>query len=97
MPLPEHLFKKIKCCLSNDNHIVHEPIYFKCDFNACKKCIIDSKLETLKCFGCNGTHPKADYLNAPVNTVAEFLVKTNLKDLFDDLNKKIEFFTGLIR
>jgi hypothetical protein len=39
MPLTKDLLKQLSCCLSDDGHIVQEPILIKCGANACKKCV----------------------------------------------------------
>ncbi len=34
MPIHQDLLKEIECCLSNDRHIVSEPVLFECGGNA---------------------------------------------------------------
>ena len=75
MPLPGALLNQIKCCLSNDGHILIEPVVLKCTGSACKECISDSEEEVIYCYACNGKHQKNDLLNATVNTVAKILVE----------------------
>ena len=52
MPIAESILNKLTCCFSTDGHIVIEPILFSiiCGGNACKKCVIDSEEEAIKCF-----------------------------------------------
>ncbi len=58
--MPEDIFNQMKCCLCDDGHIVVEPVFLKCCFNACKKCITNSTVALIPCFGCNNTHEKKE-------------------------------------
>ena len=97
MPIPENILKQIKCCLHDDGHIVNEPVLLKCGANACKKCVSDSIEGMLKCYFCNGQHEKKDLLNAPNNKMVESVITLFLDDLFQDLNKKLESTTVLLK
>ena len=99
MSLGGELLKQLKCCLSNDGHILHEPILLKCGANACKKCINESLSGTTKkCFHCNFNHEKVKDDDMTINSIADTLVKSSLSDLFEDLEIKmsntVEFLTG---
>ena len=99
MAIRETILKQMRCCLSDDGHIVHEPIALNCGLYACKKCIDNSVVSTLKCLGCNGTHEKYDFINAPISKCIEPFIQSFLPDLFQDLNEKLkstcDLFKGL--
>jgi hypothetical protein len=91
MTLQEELLKKIKCCFHKDGHIAIDPIIvLPCQSSACKKCIVDSKGENLNCINCNQKHEKTSLLNAPLNQLAETVIKCSLNDLFEYIDLKIE-------
>jgi hypothetical protein len=90
MPIPEVFLNQLKCCFSNDGHIAIEPILVGCGDNGCKKCVIDSKEEAIKCFSCNENHKKSDLIKAPVIKVAVSMVQTFLNDLFDYVETTLE-------
>jgi hypothetical protein len=101
MPIPEAILDQIKCCLSNDGHIVHEPILLNCGANCCKNCIRQSRNYMIPCFGCNGHHEKIlTLLNAPINKIVETIIHSSLDDLIEHLDVKIQnataFMTGLM-
>jgi hypothetical protein len=53
MPISQKILNLIRCCLSDDGHIIIiEPVNLICGLNACKKCVDDSTLTTIQCFGC---------------------------------------------
>ena len=97
MPIPENKLSQMKCCLNDDGHIVHEPVLFKCSYNACKKCISDSTVATIKCFGCNGNHENVDLLNAADNKIVDALINSLLSDLFEDLKNKMKSTAQLLK
>ena len=84
MPIPGGLLKEMKCCLSNDGHIIFEPILISCGGNACKQCVSESEDGNLNCFNCNDKHERKVLLNSPNNKIVETLVKSFLNDLFTD-------------
>jgi hypothetical protein len=90
MTIPETLLKQMRCCLYDDEHIVHEPIVLICGFNACKKCINCSTVTTIKCFGCSGFHELKDLLNAANNKFVESYSQSFLTDLFQDLRTELQ-------
>ena len=89
MPIPEQILNQMKCCLSNDGHIVIEPVLLTCGANACKQCVNLSSEEMMKCFSCNEKHAKKNFLNSSINTFVETSVKSFLAELFQDLNFKL--------
>ena len=97
MTLPEDVLNQMRCCLSDDGHIVHESIVLKCGLNACKKCV--ERVYTLECFGCKSTHEQNDFINAPISKLIESFIQSFLPDLFQDLNEKLksscDFVKGL--
>ena len=97
MSIPEDMLKQMRCCLSDDGHIVHEPIALKCGLYACKKCIDNSVVSTLKCLGCNGTHEKNDFINAEISKLVESIIKSFLPDLFQYLNEKMIYTCDLLK
>ena len=90
MPVPDALLNQIKCCLSNDGHILIDPVVLKCKGNACKECLSDSKEEAIHCYSCNGKHQKKDLINAIENTVAKTLVDNFMGDLFEYTENRIK-------
>ena len=90
MPIPKSLLDQMKCCFLNDGHIAIEPITISCGANACKKCVIDSKEEVMKCFSCKENHKKSDLINLPISKLAESMVKTFLNDLFEYVETILE-------
>ena len=97
MTIPETLFNQMRCCLYDDGHVVDEPLLLKCGFQACKKCIIDPTVTTIKCFGCNGEHEKNDLLNSPINKFVEPFIQLFLPDLFQDLRTKLHSTANLLK
>ena len=97
MTLPEDVLNQIRCFLSDDGHIVHEPIVLKCGLNACKKCVESSAVSTLKCFGCKSTHEKNDFINSPIIKFIESFIQSFLPDLFQDLNEKLKYTCDLLK
>jgi hypothetical protein len=83
MPIPEAILNQLKCCLSNDGHVAIEPILVSCGSSVCKKCVIDSKDEAIKCLSCKENHKKSDLTRGPINKVASSMVQTFLNDLFE--------------
>ena len=90
MPIPEAILNQLKFCLSNDGHIVIEPILVSCGSSVCKKCLIASKDEAIKCVSCNENHKKSDLIKGPINKVASSMVQTFLNDLFDYVETAFE-------
>ena len=90
MPIPEALLKEIKCCITNDDHFVEEPILLKCGGNACKKCINDSVEPLIKCYRCNNKHEKKKMLNLTINTIIETMISSFSEDIYKHLDEKIE-------
>ena len=92
MPVPEIILNQMKCGLSNDGHIVTEPILLKCGANACKICI--NQNEIFKCFSCN---EKKDYLNSTIDKMVVHVFDLFLNDLCQDLHKKFEITFSLLK
>jgi hypothetical protein len=97
MPIPEDLLKQMKCSLSDDGHIVHEPILLKCGANACKQCVNGSSDLMIKCFSCNGKHVKKDLLDSPTVKITVVLIQSFINDLFLDLKTKLESCSLLLK
>jgi hypothetical protein len=53
---------------------------------------VDSKEQNLNCINCNQKHEKTSLLNAPINQLAETILKLSLNDLFEYIDAKIENF-----
>jgi hypothetical protein len=97
MPIPERMLNLTICCLSDDGHIVIEPVNLMCGFIACKKCVDDSTLTTIQCFGCRQIHEKKDLINAPNNKFVESFIQSFLPDLFQDLRTKMKSTSELLK
>lgn len=85
MSIPRTLLNQIKCCSSNDGHIVIEPVLLKCGANVCQQCVEKSNKTTFKCYSCNSMHRMKDLLGSPKNTIVETMVQTFLNDLFQHI------------
>ena len=85
MPIPDELLKEMKCCLSNDGHILFEPILINCGGNACKQCIRESEDRKLNCFNCNDKHERKELFKSPINKIVQTLVKSFFNDLLTDV------------
>ena len=91
MPIDENLLKRIKCCLSKDEHIALDPVQvIECHNTACKQCIVDSKYEYIHCYGCKNKHEKTSLLKAPANKLVEESIKCSLNDLFEHIDEKLK-------
>ena len=83
MPLPDYVLKQIKCCLSQDEHIIVEPAKLKCGGNACKECI---KSYHFKCENCSIKHDKDDFVECKST---ESLIRFVMSDLSQSLDEKL--------
>ena len=82
--------KQINCCLSDDNHIVIEPVIFKCGGNACKQCVDDIQGLSVKCFNCKKNHHKNDLKKMPLNSTMKILIeKPFFKDVVAQMKSKL--------
>ena len=91
MPINESLLKRIKCCLTKDEHISLDPVLvIECQNTACKQCIVDSKYEYIHCYGCKNKHEKTSLLKAPANKFVEESIKCSLNDLFEHIDEKLK-------
>jgi hypothetical protein len=90
MPIPNELYRQMLCCVSEDLHIVFEPVLITiCNGHACKNCINNLSTDTVNCLYCNKEHKKREMLTMPINHVMKTIIeKTYLNDLIDDLEKK---------
>ena len=77
--------EELKCCF-NKEHIVIEPVLLNCGGNACRECI----KEDTNCLRCNKKHHKDELIDLPVNDRVESFVKSNLKELFKDLELELK-------
>ena len=94
MPVPKQLLKQMICCLSEDNHILCEPIMIRnCGGHACKLCINRKlvSIDSIKCFYCNKEHKRDYLLKMEVNATMKSLIEeTYLKDLINELNEELK-------
>ena len=91
MPIDENLLKRIKCCLSKDEHIALDPVLvIECQNTACKQCVVDSKDENIYCYGCKNKHEKTSLLKAPDNKFVKESIKCSLNDLFEHVDEKLK-------
>ena len=54
----DELYQQIKCCLSDDEHFIDEPILIACGHNGCKKCIENLNEIQTSCRFCKTIHKK---------------------------------------
>jgi hypothetical protein len=83
MPIAEEVLNVIKCCFLNDGHIAIEPIPVSCVAIGCKQCLLNSNIEEIDCYSCNGKHKRQDLKNTPAIKQLENLVKSYVSDLFE--------------
>lgn len=91
--IPDYVLNEIKCCLHEDQHILLEPVLLKCGGNACKGCIDDHTKSSFKCFKCNLTHDKIDFIE---NKSIESLIRFVMKDLSKNLDHEIKSMKSLL-
>ena len=88
MSIPESILKVIKCCVSNPEHYVHEPVQLNCcSSNACKTCIKNFS-EEFQC-KCGKVNKKATYLNSITNEAAELLKQTFIIPILAEIEQKL--------
>ena len=83
MSLPDYVLKQIKCCLSQDEHILVEPVILKCGGNSCKECIKNDRFE---CLNCNMKHDINDFVECKST---ESLIRFVMSDLSQSLDEEI--------
>ena len=94
----ELLFKTIRCCLNEYNHIVDKSVVIlNCSGNACKTCINDSNEDFIYCYNCNNKHNKHDIIKCPPNTSVLLLINSCSKEIIESLNTKIGQTVGLLK
>jgi hypothetical protein len=82
----DELYQQIKCCVSDDEHFIDEPILIACGHNACRKCIENLNEIQTSCRFCKTIHNKEDMMKMQiVNPSASLLLITNLKNINEDL------------
>ena len=89
MSIPENVLKQVSCSLSDDGHIVYEPILLKCGDNACKKCIFESA-DLFNCQICHREHEKKDYIAAPTNKAIDIIIEMYYDKINQNLNSKLK-------
>ena len=97
MPLLKQFIDELECCLRNDGHIVIDPVLLKCGGNACKSCINNIQQIAADCKSCKKTHEKKDLLECTSNRLASTLVEYYLSDLFEYVDKKVEYLTQSLK
>ena len=86
----DEIIKQMNCCLSDDNHIVIEPVILNCGGNACKQCVDDIQGLSVECFNCKQIHLKSDLERMPLNSTMKMLIeKALLKDVVAQLKSKL--------
>ena len=95
MSLPEYVLKQINCCLSQEEHIIEEPVILKCGGNACKECTQNYRFE---CQKCSMKHNKNEFVECKST---ESLIRYFMSDLSKSLDEKLcsikVLLTGYIR
>ena len=79
------VYQSLICSLSNDQHIVEEPISLDCGHYICKKCISSEKKIT--CKACNQVTDR-DLKNAKESIPSKVIIHHLLSQLFVELEKK---------
>lgn len=86
MTIPLNILKMLKCCLSNDNHIVNNAVLLQCGGNACKSCCsFDSPV---KCLFCGGEHAKGG-IKYQKNPQIEEILNNYLSELMISLKQQL--------
>ena len=97
MPLSKQVLNELECCLHDDGHIVIDPVLLKCGGNACNSCINNIQSTVVDCKSCKETHEKKYLLECTSNRLASTLVKDYLSDLFQYVDKKVEYLTQSLK
>jgi len=84
------LYKTIRCCLKDYNHIVDKyAVILNCCGNACKNCINDSDEDKIYCYNCNNKHNVNDIIKCPPNASVLLLINSCSNELIEGINRKI--------
>ena len=87
--IPEKTLSKIKCCVSNNSHVVDEPVILNCGSNACVNCIKESNNETILCLCCDKEYYRNELLEKPQNKNINNTIQFFLTDLLQDIHRSI--------
>jgi hypothetical protein len=87
MPIATEAIRLLRCCLSEDGHIVKDAcLITTCGGNACKSCIQNTKKYSLNCNYCKQSHYTDSLKKMPNNKSIDILIKTTfLKELVEML------------
>jgi hypothetical protein len=86
MSIPLNILKILKCCLSNDNHIVSDAVLLQCGGNACKSCC--SFITPIKCLFCLEEHVHDEVIYQK-NPQIEELLNNYLSELITSLKHQL--------
>ena len=81
----KELLKQIQCKVSEDSHIVKDPICLPCDFSACRSCYERSKF----CIHCKKPHEITKNEIKPHKDI-QTKIEHNIKKLIDYKMKELE-------
>jgi hypothetical protein len=80
----------IKCCFSNNCHVIKDTRIFACGGNCCSKCINECFKDDITCYHCNQTH-NLDYLkNSFSNPLVDAIVNSFSNDFLKELKEKFQ-------
>ena len=88
--LPDRTLKILQCAVSNENHIVKEPVSLPCGHSACKKCVYPFCLfHETKCKEC-GSSSKIDFQDFKNSLAVDMIFEENVSKLFILLEEKFK-------
>jgi hypothetical protein len=84
------VLEELKCCLHGlPEHFVKEPKLLSCGHPACQMCIENKTNDEIKCYRCNKVN-SLDLDTAPLVSMAETMIESNLEHLSKALNSQIK-------
>lgn len=91
MEIVDHLYKQMKCCLSEDEHMVIEPLKMPCGGNICKDCRKKPNILETMCNYCNEYHIEYEFDDLKSNIGLKHLMeKVFLENIIKKLQIKIK-------
>ena len=79
------LLSTLKCKLSENDHILEDPICLPCGYCACRECYKSSRL----CHQCKAEHI-IKYNEIKANTLVQKQIEENVIPLIEEIKNKIE-------
>ena len=91
MMLSKEVNQQIRCCLSNNGHVIDDAISItSCMGNCCKGCIDNLKGNLAKCFNCDKEHEVEELKKMPKCPAVKVIISMVIGELFKEINEKLE-------